>query len=175
MGYVIAVVVLLLIVALGVTLLRVSARRHGRAGSQAAADETHGAGVPGSDMAIVAEDRSSPLGDTSEHSGRQQEGETVSDQDADRSGGSGRPAAATPERAASAHRRRVGGPMTRTLPGPSWAVKARVCGGLPRTTRTHSRRSTSAKRWTRSASSSPGTARRSTTRPPARATSMPTG
>jgi len=92
MGYVIAVVVLLLIVALGVTLLRVSARRHGRAGSQAAADETHGAGVPGSDMAIVAEDRSSPLGDTSEHSGRQQEGETVSDQDADRSGGSGRPA-----------------------------------------------------------------------------------
>ena len=92
MGYVVAGFVFLVILAIGVTLLMVNARRHGRRRSRASADENYGAGLPGSDMAIVASEPGSPLGDTSEHAGTQRAGETVSDQDADRSGGSRRPA-----------------------------------------------------------------------------------
>jgi hypothetical protein len=92
MGYVIAGAVLVLILVIGITLLRVNAKRHGSEGKRAAADSDYGGGVPGSDMAIVAEDRDAPLGDTTEHAGEQQEGATVADQDADRSGGTGAPA-----------------------------------------------------------------------------------
>jgi len=92
MGYVLAGAVLVLILVIGITLLTVNAKRHGREGKRAAADSDYGGGVPGSDMAIVAEDRDSPLGDTTEHAGEQQEGTTVADQDADRSGGTGAPA-----------------------------------------------------------------------------------
>jgi hypothetical protein len=92
MGYVVAGAVLVLILVIGITLLTVNAKRHGREGKRAAADSDYGGGVPGSDMAIIAEDRDAPLGDTTEHAGEQHEGATVADQDADRSGGTGAPA-----------------------------------------------------------------------------------
>jgi hypothetical protein len=91
MGYVIAGLLVLLVVAVGVTLLVMSSRRHGREQPRASADASYGGGLPGSDTAIVAAEPDSPLGDTSEHAGQQRDGETVSDQDAERSGGSGRP------------------------------------------------------------------------------------
>jgi hypothetical protein len=92
MGYVLAGAVMVLILVIGITLLTVNAKRHGREGKRAAADSDYGRGVPGSDMAIIAEDRDAPLGDTTEHAGEQQDGATVADQDADRSGGTGAPA-----------------------------------------------------------------------------------
>jgi hypothetical protein len=91
MSYVLAGVLVLAIVAIGATIFIVSARQHGREPRRTAVDPSYGAGLPGSDTAIVAPDPDSPLGDTTEHAGRQQEGETVADQDADRSGGSRRP------------------------------------------------------------------------------------
>ena len=84
MGYVLAGAVLVLILVIGITLLTLNAKRHGREGKRAAADSDYGHGVPGSDMAIIAEDRDAPLGDTTEHAGEQQDGTTVADQDADR-------------------------------------------------------------------------------------------
>jgi hypothetical protein len=91
MDYLLAGLLVLILVAIGVTLLTISARRHGRERPRAAADQSYGAGVPGSDAAIVAADSQSPLGDTSEHAGGQRDGATVSGQDADRHGGSRRP------------------------------------------------------------------------------------
>ncbi|MGH2946183.1 MAG: hypothetical protein ACRDPC_07990 [Solirubrobacteraceae bacterium] len=91
MDYLVAGLLVLLAVGAGLTLLILSARRHGRRQQRASSDPTYGAGVPGSDTAILAADRESPLGDTSQHAGEQREGETVSGQDAERSGGSGRP------------------------------------------------------------------------------------
>jgi hypothetical protein len=91
MGYVIAAVILLLIVAAGVTFLVLNATRRQRQAS--AADPEYGKGTPGSDMAIVAADDKTPLGDTDQHAGEQtREGRTVGGQDAERSGGTGRPA-----------------------------------------------------------------------------------
>jgi hypothetical protein len=90
-SFVLAGLLVVVIVAIGVTVLIVSSRRHGGDRRRASTDPSYGAGLPGSDTAIVAADPDSPLGDTSEHSGRQREGETVGDQDADRSGGSRRP------------------------------------------------------------------------------------
>jgi hypothetical protein len=92
MGYVIAAVIVVLIVAIGVTAFVLSAsRKQGRA---AAADQGHG-GAPGSDAAIVAPDEKTPLGDTDQHAGEQtREGTTVGGQDAERSGGTGRPVGA---------------------------------------------------------------------------------
>lgn len=90
MSYLVAGTLVVLIVAVAVTVLVASARKHGRRQPRASADASYGAGLPGSDAAIVAADADSPLGDTSEHAGRQRDGETVSDQDAERSGGSGR-------------------------------------------------------------------------------------
>jgi hypothetical protein len=89
MDYVIAGLLVLLVVAIAVTLVMRRARRHGREGRRAASDAEYGRGVPGEETAILAPDEGSPLGDTSEHAGRQRDGETVSDQDAERSGGSG--------------------------------------------------------------------------------------
>jgi hypothetical protein len=80
MGYVIAAVLVLLIVAAGVTFFMLRATRAGR--QSAAADRTHGEGVPGSDAAIVAPDEKTPLGDTDQHAGEQDaEGRTVSGQE----------------------------------------------------------------------------------------------
>jgi hypothetical protein len=90
MGYVIAGILVLLIVAAGVTVLVLNATRRQRRAS--ATDSEYGEGTPGSDMAIVAADENTPLGDTDQHAGEQtREGETVGGQDADRSGGTGRP------------------------------------------------------------------------------------
>jgi hypothetical protein len=87
MGYVIAGLLVLLVVAVAVAVVMRRARKHGRG---AASDAEYGRGVPGDETAILAPDAGSPLGDTSEHAGRQRDGETVSDQDAERSGGTGR-------------------------------------------------------------------------------------
>jgi hypothetical protein len=76
MGYVIAAVLVLLIVAAGVTFFVLRSTRTGR--QSAAADRTEGEGVPGSEAAIVAPDERTPLGDTDQHAGEQTpEGRTV--------------------------------------------------------------------------------------------------
>lgn len=83
MGYVIAGIIVLLIVGVAITLLVMSAtgnRRRG--GERTATDSGYGAGVPGSDTAIVAADET-PMGDTSEHAGEQSaEGVTERDPEA---------------------------------------------------------------------------------------------
>jgi hypothetical protein len=80
MGYVIAAILVLLIVAAGVTFFVLKSTRTGR--QSAAAESGHGEGVPGSDAAIVAPDEQTPLGDTDQHAGEQTtEGRTVAGQD----------------------------------------------------------------------------------------------
>ncbi len=101
MGYVLVGLLVVVIVAAGVTVLILSSRRHGRELGRASRDEEYGKGVPGSDTAIFAADPDVPLGDTAEHAGQQEGGATVGEQDAERSGGSRRPpseAAGTPRR-----------------------------------------------------------------------------
>jgi hypothetical protein len=69
MGYVLAGLLVVLIVATAVTLVMRAARKQGDAqGPRAAEDSAYGKGVPGSDTGILATDRDSALGDTSEHS-----------------------------------------------------------------------------------------------------------
>ena len=69
MGYVFAGLLVVLIVGTAVTLVVRSARKQGREqGDRAADDRAYGAGLPGSDTGILATDRETPLGDTSEHS-----------------------------------------------------------------------------------------------------------
>jgi hypothetical protein len=93
MGYVIAAVLVLLIVGAGVTFMVLRAAKSQR--SRAVADSEYGEGTPGSDAAIVAPDSNTPLGDTDQHAGEQtREGTTVGGQDAERSGGTGRPVGA---------------------------------------------------------------------------------
>jgi hypothetical protein len=83
MGYVIAAVLVLLVVAAGVTFFMLKATRTGR--GSAAADSDHGEGMPGSDAAIVAPDEGTPLGDTDQHAGEQtSEGRTVAGQEGER-------------------------------------------------------------------------------------------
>jgi hypothetical protein len=78
MGYVIAGILVLLIVAAGVTVFVLRATRTGR--GEAAADSAYGEGTPGSDVAIAAPDEGTPLGDTDQHAGEQTPaGETASD------------------------------------------------------------------------------------------------
>ena len=72
MGYVIAAILVLLIVAAGVTFFVLNAS--GRKGGSAAADSDHGEGQPGSEAAIVAPDDQTPLGDTDQHSDEPAEG-----------------------------------------------------------------------------------------------------
>jgi hypothetical protein len=80
MGYVLAGLLVLLIVGSAVVVVMRFARRQGRGqGVRAAEDPGYGKGLPGSDTGILATDSSSPLGDTSEHSGEHSGGETVSD------------------------------------------------------------------------------------------------
>jgi len=83
MGYVIAAILVLLIVAAGVAFFVLKAARTGR--QSAAADDTYGKGVPGSDAAIAAPDERTPLGDTDQHAGEQtSEGRTVAGQEGER-------------------------------------------------------------------------------------------
>ena len=83
MGYVIAGILVVLIVSAGITFFTLRATRARR--QEAAADNTHGEGTPGSDAAIVAPDANTPLGDTDQHAGEQtREGETVDDPEAGR-------------------------------------------------------------------------------------------
>lgn len=72
MGYVFAAILVLLIVAVGVTFFVLSATRRNR--QEAAADSTHGEGTPGSDAAIVTPDDETPLGDTDQHADTPEEG-----------------------------------------------------------------------------------------------------
>jgi hypothetical protein len=66
MGYVIAAVLVLAIVAAGVSFFVLNAAKRQR--RSATADASHGDGTPGSEAAIVAPDEQSPLGDTDQHS-----------------------------------------------------------------------------------------------------------
>jgi hypothetical protein len=69
MGYVLAGLLVLIIVGTAVTLVMRSAQRQGRGqGARAADDPEYGKGLPGTDTGIIATDRDSALGDTSEHS-----------------------------------------------------------------------------------------------------------
>lgn len=80
MGYVIAGIIVVAIIALAIAWLVTSASAHGRRHNRAAEDSEYGAGLPGSDTAIIAADDETPLGDTSEHAGRQtREGTTAED------------------------------------------------------------------------------------------------
>jgi hypothetical protein len=90
MGYLLAGLLVLLIVGTAVTLVVRAAQRQGRGqGARAADDPGYGKGLPGSDTGILATDRSSPLGDTSEHSGEHSGGETVSDPETEGRGAAG--------------------------------------------------------------------------------------
>jgi hypothetical protein len=83
MGYVIAGILVVLIVAAGVTLFTMRATRAKR--GEAAADRSYGEGTPGSDAAIAAPDSNTPLGDTDQHAGEQtKEGETIDQPEAGR-------------------------------------------------------------------------------------------
>jgi uncharacterized membrane protein YgcG len=91
MGYVIAIVIVMLIVAAFVAFMVLNATR-----SSAPADpEDPGGSEEGNPAGIVAPD-DAPLGDTSQHAGEQEGGRTVGGQDAERSGGTGRPQGDTP-------------------------------------------------------------------------------
>jgi hypothetical protein len=90
MGYVIAAILVLLIVAAGVTFFVLNATRKQRQAS--AADSGYGEGTPGSDVAIVAPDENTPLGDTDQHAGDQsREGRTIRQPESERSGGGSSP------------------------------------------------------------------------------------
>jgi hypothetical protein len=86
MGYVIAALLVLLIVAGLVFFLVTNATKKSNVSD---------AGDPGADqnaMSIIGSDDETPLGDTSQHAGEQTEqGTTVSGQDADAHGGTGAP------------------------------------------------------------------------------------
>lgn len=86
MGYVIAAVIVILLIAGFVTFLVMNAAD--KSDPNAAAED----GPPG-----IGADAGTPLGDTSEHAGEQTaEGTTVGGQDAEYSGGTGRPPAEGP-------------------------------------------------------------------------------
>ena len=86
MEYAIPVILVLIIVAAGITAFVMNSRRKTAAGRDAvAADSTHGGG-PGTGADAT------PLGDTAEHAGPQSRGgETVGEPDAVRHGGTGAP------------------------------------------------------------------------------------
>jgi hypothetical protein len=86
MGYVIAGVLVLLIITGFITFLVMNSMKK---------NDLSDAGDPGADqnpLGIIGSDEDSPLGDTTEHAGEQNErGETVGHQDAERHGGTGTP------------------------------------------------------------------------------------
>jgi len=69
MEYVAVAILVLLIVAAGVTFFVLSATRRQR--GESAADSDHGQGTPGSEAAIVTPDEQTPVGDTDQHAGEQ--------------------------------------------------------------------------------------------------------
>jgi hypothetical protein len=79
MGYVLAGLLVIVIVALAVGVFWLSARRQGREGRHAAGDAGHASALPGGGGAIAAHDDGVPLGDTDEHAGEHRDGETVAD------------------------------------------------------------------------------------------------
>jgi hypothetical protein len=84
MGYVIAGILVLLIVAAAVTVFVLNATRRQRQAS--AADSEYGGGTPGTEAAIVSPDENTPLGDTDQHSGEQtSDGRTVAGREGDES------------------------------------------------------------------------------------------
>jgi hypothetical protein len=86
MGYVIAGVLVILIIAGFITFLVMNSMKK---------NDLSDAGDPGADqnpLGIIGSDEGSPLGDTREHAGTQNEhGQTIGDQDAERFGGTGAP------------------------------------------------------------------------------------
>ncbi|MBE2320044.1 hypothetical protein DVA67_029030 [Solirubrobacter sp. CPCC 204708] len=86
MGYVIAGVLVILIIAGFITFLVMNSMKK---------NDLSDAGDPGADqnpLSIIGSDDSTPLGDTSEHAGEQTEdGTTIGGQDAERYGGTGAP------------------------------------------------------------------------------------
>ena len=86
MGYVIAGVLVLLIITGFIAFLVMNSMKK---------NDLSDAGDPGADqnpLSIIGSDEDSPLGDTTEHAGEQNErGETIGKQDADRFGGTGAP------------------------------------------------------------------------------------
>ena len=86
MGYVIAGVLVLLIITGFITFLVTNSMKK---------NDLSDAGDPGADqnpLGIIGSDEHSPLGDTTEHAGEQNEhGETIGQQDAERHGGTGAP------------------------------------------------------------------------------------
>jgi hypothetical protein len=72
MGYVIAAILVLLIVAVGVTSFVLSTARRER--GSAAADSDHGAGAPGNAAVIVSPDDRTPVGSTDQLSDEPTEG-----------------------------------------------------------------------------------------------------
>jgi hypothetical protein len=77
MGYVLVGLLVVVIIAAGVTVLVLSSRRNQRDLARASTDEDYGGGKPGSDTAIFARDPDVPLGNTAEHAGEQEDGATV--------------------------------------------------------------------------------------------------
>jgi hypothetical protein len=90
MGYVIAGILVLLIVAGLVTFLVLNSTR--RQSQSAAEREDYGEGTPGSNFGILASDGNTPLGDTDQHAGEHsRDGETVNDPEHERGDAPARP------------------------------------------------------------------------------------
>jgi hypothetical protein len=86
MGYVIAGVLVILIIAGFISFLVMNSMKK---------DNLSDAGDPGADqnpLSMLGSEQGTPLGDTAEHAGEQNDrGETIGDQDADHHGGTGAP------------------------------------------------------------------------------------
>jgi hypothetical protein len=89
MGYVVAGLLVVLIIALAVAVFARSARRQAEQDGTAEGDADHASGLPGGGAAIAAPDDDAPLGDTTEHAGEHRDGETVADPDAASGHGAG--------------------------------------------------------------------------------------
>jgi hypothetical protein len=86
MGYVIAGVLVILIIAGFIAFLVMNSMK------KSDLSDAHDPGADQNPLSMVGSDDSTPAGDTSEHAGEQTaEGRTVSDQDADEHGGTGAP------------------------------------------------------------------------------------
>ena len=132
MGYVIAGVLVLLIITGFITFLVMNSMKK---------NDLSDAGDPGADqnpLGIIGSDENSPLGDTTEHAGEQNEhGETVGKQDADRHGGTGAPREGYGSEGEPRERLTAARTTTPTLPDQWWEAKRRangprsdICAGL---------------------------------------------
>jgi|SRR5215203_4448259 len=83
MEYAIVIILVVLVVTIGVTIGVMRATRTRQ--EEGAAQDSEEGGTPGDEMAIVAPDSETPLGDTKEHAGDQtREGTTAGDPDSER-------------------------------------------------------------------------------------------